>query len=494
MLDRAGSSNGEAPPGRFRTAKWLAIGIGIFVVATAGVGIGLQRAPAPASPVGPPAPVVNASFIVNTTAAQPLPPYALGINARANYALGPSVASWINGTTVRLVRWPGGNLSDRMDPLANGGAGAIYDSSGRSVPATTSLAQFVTWCRSFEGAAILTLPGEIDNATYAAAVAREVTQGLGFAPAYWEIGNEPGLWTHWGIPWSEWNTSQAVGPTPAEYAEEVAAYITAVRSVDPTAQFLGLPGVGTGASEQSWIRAVVAGDGPNLSGIAIHVYPAGPIPSSESPAAFFATLEGAASIPARVPADLAEIRSACPSCRISLLVDEVGSVTGTGFPSYVRGYDAATYLAAEVVQGLIQGVASIDLWALQSTYPDSWSDPSGTLGSPYALYSTFLSRLPGGIYPVGFSPSGTGLYGLAGITSTPGGGTAMVFLVNTNTTHAFRLSLSAAGFPVTSASEGWTWSPGENAPSGPHPLSTNATSIVLPPLGLGLWETPAAGW
>lgn len=494
MRERATSSTGEEPPGRFRTAKWLAVGIAIFVVATAGVGIGLQRAPAPASPVGPPAPVVNASFSVNTTAPQPLPPYALGINVRANYALGPKPASWINGTTVRLVRWPGGNLSDRMDPLAKGGAGVIYDSSGRSVPAAASLSQFVAWCRSFGGAAVLTLPGEIDNASYAAAIAREVTDGLGFVPTYWEIGNEPGLWTHWGIPWSQWNTSQGIGPTPVEYAGEVAAYITAVRSVDPTARFLGLPGVGTGASDLPWIRAVVAGDGPNLSGIAIHVYPAGPIASTESPAAFFATLEGTASISARVPADLAEIRSSCPSCRISLLADEIGSVTGTGFPSYIRGYDAAPYLAAEVVAGLTEGVASVDLWALQSTYPDSWANPSGTLGAPYTLYATFLSRLPAGIYPVGFAPGGTGLYGLAGVTATPGGGTAMVFLVNTNTTHAFRLSLVSAGFPISSATEGWTWSPGESAPSGPVPLSTNATSIVLPPLGLGLWETPAAAW
>ena len=493
MLERARPPEGpESSSDRSHGTTWLVVGIVVFVLVVAGVGIGLERtAPSP-NPVGPPAAVVNGSFSVNTTAALALPPFALGINARANYGLGPDQATWTLDTPVRLVRWPGGNLSDRMDALA--GLGRIYDSSGASVPAATSLAQFVSWCRLVGGSAILTLPGEIDNSTYAAELARAVTVSLGFAPAYWEVGNEPSLWTHWGIPWSEWNTSQRIGPTPGQYAEEVAAYISAVRSVDPSAHFLGLPGVGTGANDPEWIGPVVALEGANLSGVAIHVYPAGPTSSKEPVTAFLGTLDGSDSVAVRASVAFGAIRSACPSCQIPLLIDEIGSVTGTAYPSYASGYDAAPYLATEIVQGLTQGVDSIALWNLESTYPAAWANSHGNLGPTHTLYTTFLSHLPSTMYPVVFSPYNAGLYGLAGVTPSAGGGTLMVFLINTNTTFAFRLSLSAAGFPVGAGTEGWTWSPGHNAPSGPLAIPSNETSVVLPPLGLGLWEAPGTTW
>ena len=488
-----GIDRGERGPRR-AVPKWIVVGVATFVVASVGVGIGLDRTGSHPSPGGPPPPVVNASFRVNTSTPRPLPTAALGINVRADYGLGPEQASWLNGTSVRLVRWPGGGLSDRLDPLANGGQGAIYDTSGASVVPATSLGEFVRWCRSVGASTILTLPGEIDNASYAASIAREVIIVLGFSPAFWEIGNEPALWTHWGIPWTEWNTSQQRAPTPAGYASEVGAYIASVRSVDPSAQFLGLPGVGTGGNDLPWIRAVVAQDGPLLSALAIHVYPAGATPTNESPATYFASLGGRTSVLTRVSTDLGAIAASCPACRISLLIDEAGSVTGPTFPSYVPGYDGAPYLATEVVESLAAGASSFVLWNLQSTYPDAWSDPRGSLGACYSLYSTFLSRLPTVIYSTEFFPATAGLYGLGGLSTTPGGSTETVFLVNTNVTDAFRIGLSSSGFPVSSSTEGWTWAPGEGAPSGPTALPANATTVVLPPLGLGLWVTSGPGW
>lgn len=493
-MEPTGSTTEGGTPEGHSVPKWIVIGVGIFLVATAGVGIGLDRFATPTTPSGPPPPVVNASFRVNTSVAQPLPPFALGINARANYTLGTTQAAWINSTTVRLVRWPGGNLSDALDPLADGGRGTLYDGSGQPAAAATSLPQFVDWCRSVGCSSILTLPGEIDNASYAAAIAHEVVVVLGFTPLYWEVGNEPALWTHWGIPWSEWNVSQALGPTPNEYATEVASYVSAVRSVLPSAQFIGLPGVGTGADDGPWIRAVVATDGQDLAAVAIHVYPAGAAAPNEPLASFFATLEGTASIAVRVPADLALLRSVCGTCHIALLVDELGSITGRTYPTYVSGYDSAPYIAAEVVDGLYEGAASLELWNLQSTYPNAWASSHGSLGAAYSLYATFLSRLPGGLYPVEFSNGSTGLHGLAGVSSTQGGPVATVFFVNTNTTDAFRLSLASAGFPLTGATVGWTWASGEGHPSGPLAFPSNVTTVVIPPLGLGLWQTPVSVW
>ena len=480
-------------PGRSRVRGWLIAVTVVAVLIVVGAGVEFGLSVAHYSPPGtppPPAPIANASFAVNLSAPRALAADVLGVNVRANYALGSAQSAALAASSVGFVRWPGGALADRLDPLADGGAGRIYSSSGSYAPPATSLADFVHWCASVHASAILTLPGEIDNASYAAEIARYVEDTLGFVPAYWEVGNEPALWTHFGVPWSRWTSSQAIAPTPAEYALEVGQYGAALRSVDPSARVLGLGGVGTGSSDGPWIQAVVARDGTNLSGLAIHVYPAGPLSGGATPAQFFGTLTGPASLSARVPADLAAIHAACASCQLPLLVDELGSVTGSNYPQYATGYNAAPYLAAELAEGIGLGVASLLVWNLQSTYPDAWLGPHGGPEPSYPLYATVLAHRPSTSYPFAQQSGPVGLYGIAGAAPSSAGPTATLLLVNTNTSYALRLSLGAAGYPVSPASTGYTWAPGSSAPTGPIPNATGNGTVVLPPLGIDLFESP----
>ena len=49
----------------------------------------------------------------------------------------------------------------------------------------------------------------------AAAEVDYVVHTLGFEPSYWELGNEPVNWNHFGVPWAQWNLSQRLNATPA---------------------------------------------------------------------------------------------------------------------------------------------------------------------------------------------------------------------------------------------------------------------------------------
>ena len=119
--------------------------------------------------------------------------------------------------------------------------------TGAASNVTTNLTSFVTWCETFGCHAILELPAEIDDPSTAAYDVSYTERVLAFHPSYWEIGNEPAIWTHFEIPWSEWNASQAQNATPEQFAQVVPAYNIAIHSVDPSAPIIGLGGVGTGA-------------------------------------------------------------------------------------------------------------------------------------------------------------------------------------------------------------------------------------------------------
>src|SRR4029077_6850449 len=109
-------------------------------------------------------------------------------------------------------------------------------------------------------------PAEIDSPSTAAYDVAYTEQVLQFRPAYWEIGNEPAIWTHFQLPWSEWAPAQNLNATPVQFAQVVQRYVTAIHAVDPSAAIIGLGGVGTGAyGETPWITSTVRLNGPNLS-------------------------------------------------------------------------------------------------------------------------------------------------------------------------------------------------------------------------------------
>lgn len=439
----------------------------------------------PPVPIGPslasPAPVAQLS------------PTFLGANVIARYPLNASTGGYLNSTPVQLVRWPGGGLADRYNLTAN----QIYNDSGSPFTPRSSLAQFAAWCTSAHCHAIVQLPTEINRSATAAFYVNYTETTLGFHPDYWELGNEPAAWTHFGLPWTQWNTTQRLNATPGTYAETVQSYAAAMKAVDPGVRIIGLAGVGTGThGETVWIRATVERNGPNLSGVGIHVYPAGtgPVNRSASLAGFFQSLSGPSSLFARVPLDRAAVLEACPGCsRVALFVTELGSGATAGtYLGYMSGFAQVTYLAAEITQAIALNLSSVDLFAFEGTYAGSLLGPQGTPQPTQVLYHDYLSLLGPEAMAITTDPTPSGLY-LAETCVRPGDSVSLL-VVNTNTTRTLALPLAGLGLPTSGTARAWTWN---GSTTEPVLLGVGASAIpaswYLPPLSVSLLTVRGGG-
>lgn len=408
-----------------------------------------------------------------------LSPGFWGADLRPYYTLGSTQMAQLNSTPVRFIRWPGGATADQYNNTAN----TIENNNGTTYSPPTNESEFVAWCRSVGCQAVFELPGEIDSPSTAAYYVAYTESTLKFIPRYWEIGNEPAQWTHFGIPWSQWTSSQNVNATPGSYAAVVQSYAAAIHRVDPNAHIVGLAGVGTGGyNEATWITATVRLNGPNLSAVAIHVYPAGGTSATNPTAASFAaTLQGHGSLSYRVPIDRAAIHTACPKCAgIQLLVTELGSGTQGGpYSRFMSGFLDVPYLAAEVAQAMLLTVANVDIFAFQSTYNGSLLDPTGGTTSTFTLYSALLVHLQGVILNTTWSGAPGGVYAVAARNT---GSTEYSLLVaNVNASVAVSFSLLLSGFPLLGAGSAWTWGAPALTPASTSWALTMPSSWTVPP-------------
>lgn len=409
----------------------------------------------------------------------------LGVNIRDDHGnLTSSSTEDLAATPARTLRWPGGGLGDRTAILADNGSGLLYNASGAATPASGSLANFGEACEAIDCESIVTLPGEIDNASYAASVVAYSESVLDFYPAYWEVGNEPALWTHFGVPWANWTDAQDLAPTPSQYASEVQAYARAIHAIDPSARVIGLGGVGKGGrSDAAWIGPTVSLNGPNLSAVAIHVYPQGSVLASMSVAQWFSSLTGTNGLPDRVAAAQAAITQACSRCSIGLLVDEFGPATNVTASNGLQGGAFAAYLAAMVVQGLTLPVVSIDFWVFQSGTYGAWFATNGQPSPSFELYSGILD--PFGPFATSLNVSAHGLLAAQGGPSPRSA--ENVLLVNTNSSTPYFVDLSR-GYPDAAGGVALTWGGNASSPTVSAVGAGGALNWTVPPDSLVLFE------
>ena len=200
----------------------------------------------------------------------------------------PQVSEW-QTSPLTVARWPGGAVADGYNYTSNvitkNGGGTLHSSSRRTA------VHHVVSTGPLRGH--LRVPAEINQPATAAYYVSYTENTLHFHPAFWEIGNEPGLWEEFNLPWSQWHLGSDSPVTPAQYAQVVHAYIAAMRAVDPTIRIIGLPGTGLGASQETtWLADTVAVNGPNLSAVAIHVYSAGDGNGTPTPSGLLCELDG----------------------------------------------------------------------------------------------------------------------------------------------------------------------------------------------------------
>jgi hypothetical protein len=356
----------------------------------------------------------------------------------------------------------------------------------------------VTWCRSIGCQAIFQVPGEVDDPSLAAKIVQYTEDTLGFHPVDWEIGNEPGFWSHWGQSWGNWSSSRAP-PGPMDYAEEVGAYAGAMRAVDANIHLIGLPGVGRSGSGTiaTWVSDVVQVAGRELSAVAVHIYP-DTSGGNSSLSQFYSTLSASnsGSIASRYPAletDLAKALADCSGCGpIQVMFTEVGSAI-TGHPDashYSLGFPESIYVAAEATQAMTFNVTNIDAYATVLGTANSWIDASGGARPLYELESQVLSRLGPVAYPVSFSGGPTGLYGIA-TTSSTYGGTAALLVVNTNLENGAAFAPVLPGGLDSAATTIVAWNNNSTVEPVARLSSGLPASYVLPPNSLVLFQSHA---
>jgi hypothetical protein len=494
-----------APPRR----RLLAYLVAAVVVVSLLIGAADLLAPSGTVPSLPTVTVAANLSLASSPGVPSIPPDYFGINVRPDLPVAQAPGGSLNHTPIRTVRWPGGSIADRLDALH----GVLYNDSGQSTIPPSNLSEFVTWCESYNCSAILQLPTEIDEPTVAAAEVSYVTQELRFEPAYWELGDEPSIWTHFGVPWSNWSLGQHLNATPSTYARTVQSYVAAIHGADAAARVLGIGGIGQGDSgEPGWLAAVAALNGPNLSGYAIHVYPAGGLTSSAGGlASFYSTLQGGASIPSRIAADRAALSHACPTCgNVPILITELGSGNGTTpYQSAMGGFPEVPYMAAELIQGIEANVSSAEMFAYEAEYNGSFETPGSSVLHPVAsLYSTIVDGLTlngsrTGVHLVTVTPDLPGIFALA--TSSPSDPALALLIVDSSVdAAALRIEL-----PVNSTPWAWTlpWDGSEALPpAGELQQLAQGSIVTLSPGSLELiafanmsslteqGPEPASGW
>jgi hypothetical protein len=385
--------------------------------------------------------------------------YMTGANGYDNL----TVTSLLNETPVTWIRFP------------------LVDTSYQEAATWQALAQF---CDSVPCHSIATVGGPGITPQDAANDVKRA-EGLGIHPDFWVLGNEPNLWP---------------GETSIEYANLVYAWIQLVHASDPSARFLGAEISGNPRVGSDYIYNVTKVDGPYVQGLAIQVYPQ--VGGSTLPD-FLAALTAGASVQNAILNARTLMASACLSCSIPLLLNEVngGSGFNTNYIPFREQFPDATFLAASIIQGLRLGLQQFAPWTLTGA---SSTPASGTnhcdfgmiqllpgcdgeyLQPTFSLYQNLLSQLPFGALTNVTFPGAPDFYG---IQSTNGSHRALL-VVNADATVTENFTLGS-GFPVGAAVLSYLMDPNHVA----SPLATAADSgsvFSLPPTGVMLLEISSA--
>lgn len=294
----------------------------------------------------------------------------------------PQVRNLLGSAGVRMLRYPGGSYGDIYHWQTNTAPGG-YVAPG------TDFDSFMGTVKAVGAQPMLIADYGSGTPAEAADWVRYANVTKGYGAKYWEIGNE--LYGN-GYYGSGWETDAHADHSPTAYANNVVAYATAMKAVDPTIKIgavLTLPGnwpdgvVNSGDSDD-WNRTVLSIAGPSVDFVIVHWYPGGTDAAS------------ALAQPPKVAGELAQLHQEIDryggtnSAHIGVAMTELNSnVDEDTQPDALFGED--TYFTA-----LENGVFTVDWWDTHngptaiSTAPDGATDYGdyGILSSGTAVGAT----------------------------------------------------------------------------------------------------------
>jgi PKD repeat protein len=383
----------------------------------------------------------------------------------------PTVRSYLSQSPFRWVRYDA--QSDQCYLPTN----TFYSDAGQpSKGCALNISALKSWCYSTTPHchAILTLPGENNNSAMDAAVAKWVVQTIGFQPDYWNIGNEPMGWTHYGIPFAKWRTTDNSTPTPLAYAFDVKAAIKAVLAVDPAAKFIGVEAACQ--CNTVWFQDVAKIDGSSIAAIAYHTYPSLGL-TSETLQQFYEPLSSTHNLTTSSAQVRAAIHGLCANCdRLPIFVNEYNAGPGWHPSNFGGTYANAAFLAVSVIQALRANLSQLTIFGLQ-TYTTSFGysmlNGQNAVSPPGRLFIGILSHLvTGKVYATGVRAAGGGVWSVLTTSGTSGS----LLVVNLNLNHSVTLSLGKV-FPLGILGTTYRWAPGGLAPSSSSGLTLGSYTV-----------------
>jgi hypothetical protein len=359
---------------RVHRSRWAALPVAALLATAWAAGLP-PTAPAAAAPV-----VAAASVSVNAgSALATVPSTAIGINGSVYDAAltDAAVPGLLTSAGTNVIRFPGGTESDTYDWRANTDIGsgqrqaADFDHYATLLGQTGAQGMITVNYGTGDAAGAAQSPAET-GAQFAADWVRYANVTHHYGIKYWEIGNEIyGNGTYGGSWEPDRHCAAGSNPTncgPAVYAQNVKAYISAMKAVDPsivigvvlTAPGNWPDGITSAGSPQPWNQTVLSALGNQIGFADVHWYPQNP--STVTPPG--PTDAGLLGANAQIPGMVSSLRSQLPQ-GVPIMITETNSVSSNPGKQTV-GIVNALHLEQDYLSWLGAGVANVDWWQIHN--------------------------------------------------------------------------------------------------------------------------------
>jgi hypothetical protein len=374
-----------------------------------------------------------------------IPSTAFGLNTAVWGNLTDSrVPSLVYNAGVTALRYPGGSTSDTYNWQTN----SIVPGQGGYANPANGFDVFMALANKVGATPVITVnygsgPTGSGGGTPALAAAwvqyANVTKAYGVK--YWEIGNEVYGNGEYG---GAWETDLHAAHDPTTYGTNVAAFVTAMKAVDPTIKIgavLAAPGSWPDGQAPDWNSNVLKQCGSVIDFVIVHWYPQNP--GNESDAGLLAAPQSGNSDSLGVSAMMAKLKTliatygGANASKMQIFVTETNSVSSNPGKQTVSIVNPM-FVADDVLSWLEGGAANVDVWAMQNgqTGGNASSSLYGT--ATYGDYGILSSG--GGSEPPAETPMPT-YYGIQMLSKLGHVGDTLVQATSSNsllTVHAVK--------------------------------------------------------
>jgi len=361
---------------RFPRARMAAAAAALFVGSAA---LPLAAGAGPAVAV---AAAATSAATVSVSAGQTLatvPSTAIGTNGSVYDAAltDAAVPGLLKNAGTGLIRFPGGTSSDTYNwknntDVKSGLAQSVdFDHYATLLGQTGAQGMITVNYGTGDAAGASQSPAE-SGAQFAADWVRYANVTHNYGIKYWEIGNEIYGNGTYGANWEPDNhCASGTNPTncgPAVYAQNVKAYIAAMKAVDPsivvgvvlTAPGNWPDGVTNSGSPQTWNQTVMSALNGQIGFADVHWYPQNPGNESDS-----TLLAASSQIPTMVSTLRSQLGQWEGSSTLPIMVTETNSVSSNPGKQILSVVNAL-YLTQDYLGWIQNGVSSVDWWQIHN--------------------------------------------------------------------------------------------------------------------------------